>query len=192
VAILITMGCSDSPALTPLEGGATVLAFGDSLTLGVGANKGSDYPSQLASLTGLSVINAGISGETTAQGVQRFAAELDKHQPKLVILLEGGNDILRGVSYATIESNLQRMLDMAQARGIQVLLVAVPEKKLFSDYAPFYATLAERNNLVWLDDTLGDLLRDPTLKADPIHLNARGYRKLAEIIAATLAESGAL
>lgn len=90
----ILMGC-ESSRLEPLKEGDVILAFGDSLTVGVGTQKQNSYPSVLARLTGTTVINAGVSGETTAEGLVRLSRLLDEHRPGLLILLEGGNDILR-------------------------------------------------------------------------------------------------
>ena len=91
VILLLLQGCQKA-AIEPLAPGATIVAFGDSLTAGVGASSGADYPAQLASLTGYRVVNAGVSGETTAEGVKRLPAVLAKYSPELLILLEGGND----------------------------------------------------------------------------------------------------
>ncbi len=166
-----------------LSGDATILAFGDSLTQGVGTDLAHSYPSQLQKLTGLRVINAGISGETTSQGLQRFQGLIEEHSPDLVILLEGGNDILRNQDPAIIKHNLAQMIEIAQARGIPIILIAVPEKSLFSSNAELYIQLAEDYSLVLIEDLLSDLLRQAKYKSDPIHLNRAGYQKFAEEIA---------
>lgn len=90
VLLIFITGCSQSDKVT-LHAGDSILAFGDSLTVSVGA-KSSTYPQQLAQLTGLEVIASGVSGEQTAQGLERFKRALDTHQVQAVVLLEGGND----------------------------------------------------------------------------------------------------
>lgn len=80
--LLLLQACS-GPTIPPLTENARVLAFGDSLTYGVGASKGQDYPSQLAQMSGFEVINAGVSGETTSAGKQRLAQLLAQHDPEL-------------------------------------------------------------------------------------------------------------
>jgi lysophospholipase L1-like esterase len=188
--VLTLAGC-DSPKLEPLKQGDVILAFGDSLTVGVGANKEHSYPSVLARLTGLEIINAGVSGETTEEGLRRLPGVLDEYSPSLMILIEGGNDILRNKNVAEISLNLERMIQMAQSRGIQVVLVGVPEKNLFSNSAPLYRELAERYDLVFEESLIGSLMRSPSKKSDPIHFNQAGYALMAETIYELLSDNGA-
>ncbi|MFT6969290.1 MAG: acyl-CoA thioesterase-1, partial [Cellvibrionaceae bacterium] len=110
ISCLIVLTACDAPKLGALPTDAVILAFGDSLTSGVGARKNKNYPAVLAQLTGLQVINAGIAGETTAQGLERLSQVLDQSSPDLVILIEGGNDILRGLNLAQAKSNLRDMV----------------------------------------------------------------------------------
>ncbi|MGS0674882.1 arylesterase [Shewanella sp. 0m-4] len=180
-ALLLLQACSGA-SIPPLSDNARILAFGDSLTYGVGASKGQDYPSQLASLSGFEVINAGVSGETTTGGAARLASLLDKHSPELLILLEGGNDFLRNHAITTTKSNLAAMIEMAQSKQIPVLLVAVPQKSLFLSASPIYEELAEQYELVLVDDALSRLLKSPSKKSDAIHLNDAGYFDLAKAI----------
>ncbi len=74
----------------------------------------------------------------------------------------------------------------------QVVLIGVPQKKLFSDSAPLYEELADDFQLVFDDSLLGGLLRSRALKSDYIHLNEKGYRKMAESIYKLLKENGAM
>ncbi|MEM8844430.1 MAG: arylesterase [Pseudomonadota bacterium] len=184
--------CSETPTLNYISEDETILAFGDSLTVGVGASDESNYPSTLERLANRNVVNAGISGETTREGLDRLPGVMDDVNPKLVILLEGGNDILRNKSLDQTKQNLAEMINIIQSHGAEVILIGVPEKKLFSSVAPFYTELAQEYNLVFIDELLSDMLRDNQYKSDPIHLNAKGYQKLAEEIHERLAKSGAL
>jgi acyl-CoA thioesterase-1 len=174
-------GC-DQITLNPVPATGTILAFGDSLTYGVGVENEDSYPAVLATLTRRTVINAGISGETTKDGLTRFEHELDEAQPHLVILLEGGNDILRGHNLKNTKQNLAKMIKLAHQRDIQVLLIGVPEKKLFSTVAKFYPELATEHKLVFADSLISSLLRSPEYKSDPIHFNEQGYKKMAHSI----------
>ncbi|UNP89462.1 GDSL-type esterase/lipase family protein [Aeromonas encheleia] len=188
---LLLTACGE-PGFRPLGAGETILAFGDSLTEGRGASPTQSYPSVLAALSGHPVINAGVSGELSQAGMARLPALLVEHRPALVILLEGGNDILRGSGEAALKANLAAMIEAVQGSGAQLLLVAVPRKSLFATGAPLYAELAEQYQLVLDEESIGELLRSPELKSDAVHLNGAGYRTLAERLHRTLLEHGAL
>ncbi len=189
-SVLLLAACGED-RLAALPADATIVAFGDSLTRGVGAQPDESYPAVLAHLTGLRVINAGVSGETTGEGRERLPEVLEAHRPDLLILLEGGNDILRNRT-AAAKKNLAAMIEMAQAAGVPVILVAVPEKKLLSNAAPWYAELAAEYDLVLEDELIGGLMRSAQYKSDPVHFNAAGYARIAERLHELLTESGAL
>lgn len=192
LCLLILQACSDAPSLYPIPQDGVVLAFGDSLTVGVGATTASSYPAVLEQLSSRKVISAGVSGEETGAGLSRLPNVLDEATPNLLLLLEGGNDILRGKNLQQTKQNLAAMISLAKSRGIQVVLIGVPAKKLFSDVAPLYEELASEHNLVFADDLLSGLLRNNKYKSDPVHLNAQGYRVMAESIHTMLVDHGAL
>jgi len=191
LTLLLLSACGEAK-LTPIPQDGVILAFGDSLTVGVGTSAANSYPAVLAQLTGIPVINRGISGETTAGGRQRLAAVLSETNPDLLILIEGGNDILRNNKSAQTKANLAAMITLAKNQNIPVVLLGIPEKKLFSNSAPFYTELADEFELVFDHDLMADLLRTLSYKSDPIHLNSQGYRKMAEGIRDLLKENGAL
>lgn len=180
------------PVLERIPSTGVILAFGDSLTFGYGASTGNSYPAVLRELSGREVVNSGISGETTAEGLERLPEVLEEVQPNLVILMEGGNDILRNHPADSIKQNLAEMIEMIRGTGAQVVLIGVTEKNIFGDVEPLYDELAGEYEVLYLRSVLNDLLRESEYKSDPIHLNDRGYRKLAEGIAAALEETGAL
>ncbi|TAA48573.1 arylesterase [Corallincola spongiicola] len=183
-------GCSQ-PKLQPLPYGARILAFGDSLTAGYGVERIYSYPSVLAELSGRDVINAGVSGELTKQGLKRLPFLLDQTMPELLLLIEGGNDILQNRPANETKQNLAKMIEMAQGRGIPVVLVGIPEKSLFSSSAALYRELAEEYDLVFDGNLMAALQRSPSLKSDYVHFNQQGYQQMAEGIFALLKENGA-
>ncbi|MFP4155164.1 MAG: GDSL-type esterase/lipase family protein [Halothiobacillaceae bacterium] len=191
LGVMLLAACS-SPELEPLPPDGVILAFGDSLTEGVGAGPDGDYPTQLAELTGRTVINAGVSGQTLGEGLARLPETLDRTRPDIMILLMGGNDILRNASPREARDNLEAMITMARDRGVDVVLLGVPEKSLFSSAAPFYEELAETHDLVFERGLVASLLRRPGYKADVVHLNDRGYAALAERVLELLEAHGAL
>mgnify|MGYP003644460461 FL=1 len=192
VSLILLQACTDPDYLTPIPEDGVILAFGDSLTVGVGVGDTDSYPAVLTQLSGRKVIGAGVSGEETSQGLKRLPTVIDEVNPSLMILLLGGNDILRNRNMQNTKQNLSAMIEIAHARGVQVVLIGVPEKKIFSDVAPLYEELAEQYNLLHLDDLLSQLLRDNEYKSDAVHLNQQGYRVMAESIHKSLVKYGAL
>ena len=191
--LLCATACGEKiPPLPKLGASEVILAFGDSITYGTGARPEESYPEVLAQLIERRVVGAGIPGEVTANGVQRLPEVLDEVKPKILLLCMGGNDMLRKVEPVAIESNLRTMVRMARDRGIAVVLIAVPKPALFGGNAAFYQTIARENNLPLEGDILKDVLFDNEFKADPIHPNAKGYRRMAEAIAELLRRAGAV
>ena len=195
--LLLAIGlgaCSDNkPRLPLLPADAVILAFGDSLTFGTGADREHSYPAVLARLTGLTVINAGIPGEVTAQGVRRLPALLDRYKPQLLLLCHGGNDLLRKTGTAMTRDNIEKMISEADQRDIPTLLIGVPQPALmFLEAAPIYNEIAEQHGLVYEGEILPEVEADNKLKSDRIHPNAEGYRRMANAISQLLRQSGAL
>jgi lysophospholipase L1-like esterase len=193
-ALVLTLSScgSSTPKLPKLAPTDVILAFGDSLTYGTGAGESESYPVVLSQLIGRRVVAAGFPGEVTAGGLERLPEVLDEVKPRILLLCMGGNDMLRGTGHAAAEANLRAMIQAAKERGISVVLIAVPQPALFSGNAPFYETVARDNGLPLEDSVLKSLMYDNDYKADPIHPNARGYRKMAEAIARLLREAGAV
>lgn len=190
--LLLLAGCgADQPTLPRLGPDDVVLAFGDSLTHGTGASPETSYPKQLGALIGRKVVNAGVPGETSAEGLQRLPEVLDTHAPRILLLCLGGNDLLRQMNAAQTEANLAAMVELAKARGVAVVLIGVPEPRLFGGVADFYPRLAERFGLPFEGEILVEVLKSPAMKSDPVHPNALGYGRMARRLAELLGMAGA-
>lgn len=185
LTLALLCGCG-GPQIKPLDAESVVLAFGDSLTSGIGAEQEEAYPAVLGRLLGCRVINAGIPGEITEEGLDRLPALLREHKPDLVILCHGGNDMLRRLDDASIERHLRAMIEASQSSGADIVLLGVPRPGIFLKSPPFYGELAKAFGLPYDGKTLPDILSSPGLKSDRIHPDADGYRQLAERVAALI------
>lgn len=190
--------CGREPKQAPLPAGSVILAIGNSVTFGTGAAPGEDYPSQLAAISGWTIHNHGIPGDTSAGVKARIADALDEIKPAMVILEIGGNDFLKRQPESGTKENVRAILRAVKQSGIPVVLVATPKFSplgaaigLLPD-APIYAELAKEERVPLVPSIFAKVLAEPDLKSDPIHPNAAGYRKLAEGIAAGLADFGFL
>jgi lysophospholipase L1-like esterase len=192
LAVALATACAEKPKLSRLPGDAVVLAFGDSLTFGTGAAEEESYPAQLEKLIGRRVVRAGVPGEVTAQALARLPAALEEHVPRLMLLCIGGNDFLRRLGNSQAEGNVREMVKLARGRGVEVLLIGTPEPGFSVTPPAFYAGIAKEFALPYEDSVIGEVLRDASLKSDPIHPNARGYGVIAGRIAERLKKSGAL
>lgn len=188
----VMTACTSVAKLPALSADAVILAFGDSLTAGTGAGEGESYPAVLAKLAGRRVINAGVPGEVTAEGLARLPEVLEREKPSLLILCHGGNDLLRRLDQQQAADNLRAMIRLARERGVAVALVAVPALGLSLTPPPYYAQIAGEFGIPCEQKMLPRILGKRGLKSDYIHPNAAGYRQMAEAMASLLKRSGAL
>jgi acyl-CoA thioesterase-1 len=176
-----------APAETPV-----ILVFGDSISAGYGlAHVERGWVALLQTRLkdqeyGYQVVNASVSGETTAGGLARLPRALSLHQPKIVILELGGNDGLRALPIAQMRLNLARMADLAAAAGAKVLLLGM---RMPPNYGPdfteqfrsSYSDLARDEKLPLVPFLLNDIALFPALmQADGIHPNEQGQPKLLD------------
>jgi acyl-CoA hydrolase len=202
IAVAAT-ACNRDFRQTPLPTTSNVVILGDSLTYGTGADSGEDYASILAGTTGWHVINAGIPGNTSSDGLARLPGLLAAHDAgeqkiDLLIIELGGNDFLKRVPEPETVNNLKSILSQAKARSIQTALIAIPEFSpvgaalgSLSDH-PLYAKLAKETDTPLIKDVFSDVLAKNSLKADPIHPNAAGYRAVADALQHRLVDLGFL
>jgi acyl-CoA thioesterase-1 len=171
------------------DGRPIVVAFGDSLTAGYGTNLGQSYPDALqrdldAAGYHYQVVNLGVSGETTKDGVARLPAVLALH-PKVVIVAFGGNDGLRGLPIAATRDNLTKIVGTLEASGAKVVLGGIT---LPPNYGPdyirqfndTYALLARRSHAPLLPFLLQGVYGVPGgMQQDGLHATARGNETVA-------------
>jgi acyl-CoA thioesterase-1 len=162
-----------------------ILAFGDSLTAGYGLATADSFPAQLEALirrtrTGARVVNAGVSGDTSASGRARLPRVLSRLtlRPDLAIVELGANDLLRGIAPARMRENLDAILRSFADCGIPVLLAGMQAPAFLGgfarDYDAVFADLAVAHRVPLYPFFLAGVVGDPTLVlADGIHPNAR-------------------
>ncbi len=166
-----------------------ILALGDSLTQGYGLPNGTEFPAQLeaalrAEGLNIGVINAGVSGDTSAGGLARLDWSLSDH-PDAAIVELGGNDALRGLSPAEMEQNLDAILARLSQEGIPVLLAGIMSpRNMGPDYSAefdaVYPRVAEKHGALFYPFFLDGVALDPDLmQADGTHANEDG---VAEIV----------
>ncbi len=166
--------------------GSNVIAFGDSLTAGYGATAGEDYPSRVSAATGIAIINAGVSGDTTEMALARLDKDVLSRDPRIVIVGLGGNDYLQSVPIATTETNLRSIIDKIESAGAAVILLGFRFPSLSADYEAMYKRVAKDDRCLFVANVLSGILTNPELKSDEIHPNARGYQLMADRVAGPL------
>lgn len=168
--------------------GSSVIAFGDSLTAGYGASAGEDYPSRLSAMSGVQVVNAGKSGDTTESALTRIESDVLSANPRIVIVGLGGNDFLGGMAMQTTEANLRTIIRRIQGVGAMVVLLGFRFPSLTASYEDMYKRVAREEGCLLIDRTLKGILTDPSLRSDQIHPNARGYDLMAQRMTEPLRE----
>jgi lysophospholipase L1-like esterase len=190
--MLLASGCGQKLKLPPLAPDAVLLAFGDSLTYGTGANEEESYPVQLARLTGRRVVREGVPGEVSAAGLARLPAALDEHRPRLLLLCHGGNDFLRRLDESKAAENVRAMVRLARGQGIAVVLLATPKPGLPPHVPKFYGEIAAGERIPFEEGVIKAVLTDNSLKSDMVHPNATGYAQIAAALQKMLKKAGAI
>lgn len=166
--------------------GNDIIAFGDSLVEGVGATSGHDLVSLLSVKVGRPIINLGKSGDTTNDALARINS-LDFYNPKVVLVLVGGNDYLKRIPRETTEKNLGKIIEHIQSRGAIVLLLGVRGGIFRDHFADMYEDVSDTYRTAFVSDILEGIIGNSGYMADPIHPNDAGYTKIANRIAPVLA-----
>jgi acyl-CoA thioesterase-1 len=193
--VLLALALLLAPAPTPAAE-RVIVALGDSLTAGLGVAADEAYPALLerrlrAAGLAYRVVNAGVSGDTSAGGLRRLDWVL-RSRPEIVIVALGANDGLRGLPIAALRDNLTAIVTRLRADGVRVLLVGMrlpPNygKAYASEFTEAFRDVARRTSSTYLPFLLEGVAGDPGLnQPDGIHPNASGQRAVAERVWASL------
>lgn len=159
--------------------GTDIIALGDSLVAGTGGSDGHDFVTLLAEKIGQPIVNLGVSGDTSAKALERISA-LDDYKPKVVIVLLGGNDRLRGIPQEETFANLAEIIENIQNRGAIVLLLGIRGAILTDPYAEEFYALRQKHGTAYVPDVLSGLIGRSQYMSDRVHPNDAGYARIAE------------
>jgi acyl-CoA thioesterase-1 len=187
--------------LTPMPGLARtpeVLAFGDSLTAGLGLSASEAFPARLAARLkdegiDIRMVNAGVSGDTTTDGLARLDWAL-ADKPDFVILALGANDAMRGIDPKIVRANLDKMIDKIQASGAKLLLLGMLAPANWGaqyehEFDRIYPELAKAHDVPLYPFFLDGVAMNPALnQPDGIHPNQRGVAIMVDHIAPLVAK----
>ena len=189
-AVALLLGLLLALAAAPARAEPVIVALGDSITSGLGVAADEAYPALLEVRLrrdgyAYRVVNAGVSGDTTAGGLRRVDWVL-RAQPEIVILALGANDGLRGQSPKTTRANLEAIVTRLQTAGARVLLAGMRMPPNYGEaftrqFEAVFPAVARRANVALVPFLLDGVAADPTLnQADGLHPNAAGHRVIAE------------
>ena len=156
-----------------------VVCFGDSLTYGTGGGPGGSYPEQLAVLSGLEVLNAGVPGDTTAAALARLDEDVLSQNPGYVLITLGGNDLRRKRPLDEVADELERIIAACQETGALVVVGGIKIPLLGGELSALYREVVRRNGAVLIPDIYEGILGKSEYMSDSVHPNARGYAVMA-------------
>lgn len=163
----------------------TIVAFGDSLTEGQGVDRADSYPAVLENILGRTVVNLGISGNVSAQGLARVN-EIDEYRPYMVLIEFGANDAMRGIPFESTKNNLTQIVDYVQARGAVAVLIDTGGAFQMNRYSGFMKDLAKQKRALFVPGIMDGIFTNTSLKSDTLHPNEKGYQMIAERVAAVI------
>ena len=184
IALFALCGCGTKP-LNAGNNGVNIAAFADSLTAGYGVDDTHSYPAVLQDMTGMAVINLGVSGNTARAGADR-KEEIVQHNPFMVLIQFGGNDAMQTRPLDETKAALKEIVDYVQGLGAIAVIVDTGGNIKMSPYTKIMKQIAKEKQAVFITAIMKDVFFKPQLKSDAIHPNAEGYKLIAEKIYKTI------
>jgi len=177
LALCVSLACDNS--VSPSKQPAQVVAFGDSLVVGFGTTNKGDFVSLLSQRIGIAIANAGRLGDTTGDALTRLQSDVIARQPKIVIVLLGGNDLLQSVPVATRVANITSIAQQIRATGATVILVGLGNDPI-DPYNGALPGIASQTGSVLVPGILEGIFGVPELMFDSIHPNNAGHKIMAD------------
>lgn len=184
--VVALLGCVKREIKNIDSQGSNIICFGDSVTFGYAAGPDQDYPSVLAQMTNIPVINAGIDGDTSIEALKRIESDVLDRDPLLVIIEFGGNDFLRRIPKEVTINNIQEMIDKIQEKGAMVAIVDISTSIILGEYHLAFYNIAQENSAIFIPNAFSGIITNPKLKGDFLHPNANGYNIIAQRIYRTI------
>lgn len=177
-----------------LESSDKIVIIGDDITVGVGG-KGTTFPEELGVMVGNWVVNAGVEGDTSTKAKNRVDTVITKEMPSHLMIMVGMIDMQQKVADSQIEENINQMIEVAKENNVIPIVVgmprpATPGSNLKLTDAPFYSSIANKHDVVYLKNGLSDVLDQATYRSSPTLLTSEGYKELANKIAHQMKEAG--
>ncbi len=164
--------------------GARIVMLGDSLTVGIGASSiENGLVPLLEKRIGVSIINRGVSGNTTRDALLRLSQDVLAEKPDITIILLGGNDYLKRVPEKETFDNLRSIISQIQSGGSVVLLLGIRGGLLVDRFDDQFKALAHETGSLFVPNVLDNIFGQQQLMSDGIHPNDRGYEKIVDKIA---------
>ena len=185
----ISWGFFMKPSATLAQDDVTIVALGDSLTSGTGATDDNDWVSVVSRWSNIPIINAGVSGDTSEEALDRLSGDVLSRNPDIVIIFLGGNDILQDVDLDDTIDNIGEIIDQVKEDEAVPILVATHGEVFSSQREDRFDDLAEDKDIPYVPDVLEGILGRPALMDDLVHPNDDGYRIISERIWDVLVET---
>jgi acyl-CoA thioesterase-1 len=176
---IFSAGCVNSDIANLESRGRNIVCFGDSITKGKGVILAQSYPAALAKMTSFPVVNAGINGDITSEGLKRVKTDVLDNDPLLVVIEFGGNDYLNKVPLEETISNIEEMIKIIQTRGVMVAIVDISNILFMEEYRMEFKRLSDKYRTIFIPRILDEIVSNESLKSDAIHPNAKGYKIIA-------------
>jgi len=181
--LILTGGCSREPEIKNIDStGKNIICFGNSLTFGTGAKRSNSYPAILGRRLDIPVINAGVKGDKSKDGLMRIEEDVLNKEPLMVIIEFGGNDYLASVDKNETLKNIEKMVDLIQDKGAMVVLLEVKAGIWSDTYLKGFKKIAKEKKALLIPDILGGIMFKSEYMSDYIHPNDKGYKIMAERI----------
>ena len=179
---------SDKKAATPNieKRFPVVVAFGGSLTEGMGASSDNDFISLLGKRTEVPIINKGVGGDTTELALARID-DITSLKPDIVLVLLGGNDYLQQVPKPTTVRNLEEIITLLQKNGSQIILVGISTSN--NNFDSEFKRISETYGTFYVPNIFDGIITNPDLMSDAVHPNNNGYKIIADRIYPKLVEA---